>query len=98
MSPFQHPGVAPDLVAVAKGIASGVPMSAVLGRRALLDALPPGTLWSTYGGHPLARAAALATPDVLTTPGLVERVGPLGDRIADKIRSWDDQGIGDVRH
>ena len=98
MFAFQHLGVAPDLVAVAKGIASGVPMSAVLGRRALLDALPPGTLWSTYGGNPLACAAALATLDVLTTPGLVERVGPLGDRIADKIRSWDDQGIGDVRH
>lgn len=94
---FQRSGVQPDLVAVAKGIASGVPMSAVLGRRALLAAPPAGALWSTYGGNPLACAAALATLEVLTTSGLLDRVDPLGERIAAEIRSWDDPGIGDVR-
>ncbi len=95
---FQRSGVRPDLVAVAKGIASGMPMSAVLGRRALLAAPPAGSLWSTYGGNPLACAAALATIDVLTAPGVLERVDPLGERIAAAIRSWGDPGIGDVRH
>jgi 4-aminobutyrate aminotransferase len=95
---FQQSGVRPDLVAVAKGIASGVPMSAVLGRRALLAALPGGSLWSTYGGNPLACAAALATLDVLTEPGVIERVGELGERLASAIRDWGDSGIGDVRH
>ncbi len=98
MFAFQRLGVAPDLVAVAKGIASGVPMSALLGRRELLDAVTPGALWSTYGGNPLSCAAALATLDVLTTPGLVERVGPLGDRMADEIRSWRIAGVGHVRN
>jgi 4-aminobutyrate aminotransferase-like enzyme len=98
MFAFQGLGVTPDLVAVAKGIASGVPMSALLGRRDLLGSIAAGTLWSTYGGNPLSCAAALATLDVLTTPGLIERVGPLGDRMAAEIRSWRVPGVGDVRN
>jgi 4-aminobutyrate aminotransferase-like enzyme len=98
MFAFQRLGVRPDLVAIAKGIASGVPMSGLMGRRELLDAAPAGSLWSTYGGNALSCAASLATLDVLTTPGLIERVRPLGDRMADEIRSWGIVGVGDVRN
>lgn len=98
MFAFQRLGVTPDLVVVAKGIASGVPMSALIGRHELLDTAPAGSLWSTYGGNPLSCAAALATLDVLTTPGLIERVGPLGDRMAEEIRSWRVPGVGHVRN
>lgn len=98
MFAYQRLGVHPDLVTVAKGIASGVPMSAVMGRRELLDTVNPGALSSTYGGNPLACAAGLATLDVLSSPGLIERVGPLGDEIAAEIRSWRIAGVGDVRN
>ena len=73
-------------------------MSALITRRELVDAMPPGSLWSTFGGNPLACAAALATIDVLKTPGLLSRVSPLGDAIAARIRSWGVPGVGDVRH
>jgi len=95
--PSQGLGLRPDLVAAGKGIASGFPMAALLGTRAHLDALPAGTLWNSYGGGPLACAAADATLDVLLAPGVLERVDPLGERIRSTIAGWDRPGIGDVR-
>ena len=65
---FQGLGVQPDIVVVAKAIASGVPISPLITRRELVDAMPPGSLWNTFGGNPLACAAALATIDVLENP------------------------------
>ena len=61
----EHEGVEPDLVTTAKGIASGVPMGALIARADLLDAWPPGAHGNTYGGNPLAVAAASATLDVI---------------------------------
>ena len=55
----EHEGVVPDLVTVAKGIAGGLPLSAVTGRAELMDAVHPGGLGGTYGGNPIACAAAL---------------------------------------
>jgi len=98
MFAFQQLGIEPDLLALGKGLGGGVPITAVLGRREHLSALPPGRLWSTFGGNPFCCAAAQATLDVLETPGLLERVGRIGDHVAAEIASWKDPGIGDIRH
>ena len=94
---FQRIGVEPDLLALSKGLGNGVPISAVLGHRVHMAALPAGRLWSTFGGNPLSCAAALATLDILETPGLMEHVLESGDFMARTIRSWNVPGLGDVR-
>jgi acetylornithine aminotransferase len=78
---YQHSGVLPDVVTVAKGIANGVPIGACLARGPAAGVLGPGTHGSTFGGNPLAAAAALATLDVLESEGLYERARVLGERI-----------------
>ena len=60
-SPSNHEGVVPDIITMAKGIAGGMPLSAITGRAELLDAVHPGGLGGTYGGNPVACAAALAS-------------------------------------
>jgi len=78
---FQHSGVAPDLVAMAKSLAGGFPLSAVTGRAELLDAADPGGLGGTYAGNPLACAAALAVIEIIEEEGLLERSVAIGERI-----------------
>lgn len=67
----EHEGVAPDLMTAAKGIASGYPMGALVGRAELMDAWEPGAHGTTYGGGPVACAVAAATLDVIEDEGLV---------------------------
>ena len=74
----EHVGVSPDLITVAKGIASGLPMGALLGRADLMDAWEPGAHGTTFGGNPVACAAAWATLDVLEDEGLVENAAIRG--------------------
>ena len=66
-------GVAPDLVAIAKSLAGGFPLSGVIGRAEIMDAPAPGGLGGTYAGNPLACAAALAVLDVIEEEKLLER-------------------------
>lgn len=96
---FQGHGFEPDLLCVAKGIASGVPMSAVIGRHDLFDALPAGVLSSTYGGNPLACAACLATLDVIESERLVDRAKHLTTVFHDRFAAWMKEipGVGDAR-
>ena len=61
----EHEGVVPDLVATAKGIAGGLPLAAVTGRAEIMDAVHAGGLGGTYGGNPLACAAALAAIETI---------------------------------
>ena len=68
-----HEGVVPDLIVTAKGIAGGLPLSAVTGRAEIMDAAHVGGLGGTYGGNPLACAAALAVIETIEEDGLVER-------------------------
>jgi 4-aminobutyrate aminotransferase-like enzyme len=63
---FSRLGITPDLILLGKSIAGGVPLGAVVGRKALLDNLPKGGLGGTYSGNPIACAAALATLEVMT--------------------------------
>ncbi|HET9342422.1 MAG TPA: 4-aminobutyrate--2-oxoglutarate transaminase [Candidatus Eremiobacteraceae bacterium] len=81
MFAFEHSGIEPDLVAIAKSVAAGLPLAAVIGKAEMIDSVTPGGLGGTYGGNPLACAAALATLDVFEEEGLVERARTIGARI-----------------
>ena len=99
MFAIEHSGVVPDLMTVAKSLAGGVPLSAVVGRADIMDAPPPGGLGGTYAGSPLGCAAALAVLDVIESEGLcarAERQGAmLRARLADMRSRW--PCIGEVR-
>lgn len=76
----------PDIVIMAKGIASGLPLSGIMAARPLLDQLAPGTHGGTYGGNAVACAAALATLDVIDEERLADRAHRLGGRLLDGLR------------
>jgi 4-aminobutyrate aminotransferase len=80
-------GAVPDIVVVAKGIASGLPLSGILARRSLLDAFAPATHGGTYGGNVVACAAALATLDVIEDEGLVDNARHQGERLLGGLRA-----------
>jgi 4-aminobutyrate aminotransferase/(S)-3-amino-2-methylpropionate transaminase len=94
-----HEGVVPDLIVTAKGIAGGLPLSAVTGRADIMDASHVSGLGGTYGGNPLACAAALATIETIEHDGLVERAGEIEHLMLPVLRRLqaDDDRIGDVR-
>jgi 4-aminobutyrate aminotransferase/(S)-3-amino-2-methylpropionate transaminase len=80
-----HEGVVPDLVVSAKGIAGGLPLSAVTGRAEVMDAVHPGGLGGTYGGNPLACAAALAVIETIEADGLLDRARGIGDLLIGRL-------------
>lgn len=82
----QHSGVVPDLVAMGKGIASGLPMGALVGRSEVMDAWAPGAHGNTFGGNPVVLAAADATLDVLLGEGLVDNAAQRGDQLLAGLR------------
>jgi 4-aminobutyrate aminotransferase len=77
----------PDIVIMAKAIASGLPLSGILARRDLLDRFEPGVHGGTYGGNAVACAAALATLEVIDDEGLVAAAERLGARLLDGVRA-----------
>ncbi len=79
-------GTTPDIVVMAKGIASGMPLSGILARGSLLEAFAPGAHGGTYGGNAVACAAALATLDVIDDEGLVANAERQGARLLDELR------------
>ncbi len=81
----EHFGIVPDLVVTAKGIAGGLPLSAVTGRAEIMDAPQVGGLGGTYGGNPLACVAALATIETYEQDGLVERAQEIGRILYEKL-------------
>ncbi len=95
----EHEDVVPDLVTMAKGLAGGLPLSAVTGRADLMDASHSGGLGGTYGGNPVACAAALATLDAYEGRGLIERARQIEHLVLDRLRTAQraDTRIGDVR-
>jgi 4-aminobutyrate aminotransferase/(S)-3-amino-2-methylpropionate transaminase len=78
---FQHAGIQPDLVTVAKSLAGGLPISGVVGRPEIVDAPQPGGLGGTYGGNPLACAAANAVLDIFEQENLLERSVKIGEQL-----------------
>lgn len=99
MFAVEHAGIEPDLMTVAKSIAGGVPLSAVIGKGEIMDAPAPGGLGGTYAGSPLACAAGLAVLDVMQRERLAERAQRLGARLVERLRTLQAQHdcIGDVR-
>ncbi len=86
MFAIEHFDVQPDIVCMAKGIASGFPFSALGTRRELDDKWPTGSHGGTYGGNPMGCAAALATIEVLTADGFMANVNERGRQLADGLR------------
>jgi 4-aminobutyrate aminotransferase/(S)-3-amino-2-methylpropionate transaminase len=95
----EHEGVVPDLITTAKGIAGGLPLAGVTGRAEIMDSVHTGGLGGTYGGNPVACAAALGAIATVEKEGLVERAAWIGEVMLPHLREL--QGrypvIGDVR-
>ena len=92
-------GIEPDLIITAKGIADGLPLSGVTGRAEIMDATHVGAVGGTYGGNPLACAAALATIETIELDGLLDRAKEIERLMKDRLGRLqaDDDRIGDVR-
>jgi 4-aminobutyrate aminotransferase / (S)-3-amino-2-methylpropionate transaminase / 5-aminovalerate transaminase len=95
----EHYGLVPDIIITAKSLAGGLPLAAITGRADVLDAPHVGGLGGTYGGNPLACAAALAVLKAMEEERIPARAQRTGDRIKARFREWADQYpcIGDVR-
>src|SRR5215211_3698797 len=91
--------VVPDIVLSAKSLGGGLPISAVTGRAEIMDSVHVGGLGGTYGGNPVAAAAALAVLDKIETEGLLERSQTLGEKVLGRLREMQERHevIGEVR-
>lgn len=84
---YQHSGITPDVVTTSKGLGNGMPIGACLASGKAADLLQPGNHGSTFGGNPLACAAALATINTIQADGLLDRATVVGERIMSGLRS-----------
>jgi acetylornithine/N-succinyldiaminopimelate aminotransferase len=94
---YQHDGVLPDVVAVAKGLGGGFPIGACLGFGSAADLLGPGSHGSTFGGNPVAAAAGLAVLETVEREGLLENVDKVGDLIRRGVEALDQPLVAGVR-
>jgi|tagenome__1003787_1003787.scaffolds.fasta_scaffold20964394_2 4-aminobutyrate aminotransferase/(S)-3-amino-2-methylpropionate transaminase len=95
----EHENVVPDLITTAKGIAGGMPLAAVTGRADIMDAVHVGGLGGTYGGNPVACAAALGAMKAIEEQDLVARARAIGDTMLPRLRDMQTRYpiMGDVR-
>lgn len=97
----EHYDIEPDLMTIAKALAGGYPLSGVIGKASIMDSPEPGGLGGTYGGNPLACAAAHAVLDIIAEEQLCERSNRIGKRMLERIAQMKDKkttaAIGDVR-
>ena len=96
---FEHFDLVPDIIAMAKGLASGLPLSGIAARRDLMEKWIPGSHGGTYGGNALACAAAVATIGVIRDEGLLDNTQRMGALLMDRLREQQAEfsAIGDVR-
>ncbi len=96
---IEHFGVVPDIMVMAKGLASGLPLSCVASRRELMERWAPGSHGGTYGGNAVACAAAVATIRVIREEGLLENAARMGALLIERLRELQREFpvIGDVR-
>jgi 4-aminobutyrate aminotransferase / (S)-3-amino-2-methylpropionate transaminase / 5-aminovalerate transaminase len=96
---IEHAGVVPDLVTVGKSLASGMPLAAVIGTAEVMDSVHPGGLGSTYGGNPVACAAAIESLKALSSEEFLARAREVGERIQARLRDMAGRhaAIGEVR-
>ena len=101
MFAMEHFGIHPDLSCIGKSIGGGLPISGVVGRADIIDTVPPGGLGGTFGGNPIACAAALAVLDEIETENLLAKGLNMGERIDARLRKMAQRNsldcIGDVR-
>jgi 4-aminobutyrate aminotransferase/(S)-3-amino-2-methylpropionate transaminase len=99
MFAIEHYEVEPDLVVVAKSLASGLPLSGVVGKAEIMDAAHEGSIGGTYSGNPVMLAAANAVFDVIESENLIERAKVLGEILLGRMKAWQERfdAIGDVR-
>ncbi len=101
MFAMEHYGISPDLTCIGKSIGGGLPISGIVGKADIIDSVPPGGLGGTFGGNPIACAAALAVLDVIEQENLLQRGLDLGTQIDDRLRKMAQRNsfdcIGDVR-
>ncbi|MGW9627571.1 4-aminobutyrate--2-oxoglutarate transaminase [Microbacterium sp. NPDC055521] len=92
-------GIEPDLITTAKGIAAGLPLAGVTGRAEIMDAAHAGGLGGTYGGNPIACAAALAAIDAFENDGLIERAQQIGALLTERLQAIreNDARLGEIR-
>ncbi len=96
----EYAGIEADLMTVAKGVAGGFPLAAVVGKADIMDAPLPGGLGGTYAGSPIGCTAALAVIDVIREDGLVQRANAIGARFAERLQALQakyPQTIGEIR-
>ncbi len=88
MFAIEHWGVEPDLMTVAKSLAAGMPLSAVVGRAEIMDCVHPGGLGGTYGANPVSCAAGLAVMEIFEEENLLEKSVKLGDTLLARFEGW----------
>ncbi len=96
---FQHFDIVPDILIMAKGMASGMPLSCIASRKEIMDASPPGSHGGTYGGNAVACAAAAASIKLYEEENLLENSARLGEKLLKRLKGFKDKysSIGDVR-
>jgi 4-aminobutyrate aminotransferase-like enzyme len=96
---MEHFGVEPDLMAIAKSVAAGLPLSGVIGRAEIMNAPGDSAVGGTYVGNPVAIAAANAVLDVIAEERLAERAEALGETIRARMEAWRErfEAVTDVR-
>ena len=94
----EHTGVHPDMVCIAKGIASGMPLGICMTRAEIMDWVP-GSHASTFGGNPVCIAAAMATLDVIEREGLLRNAQEVGNHMMKRMADWPKKHkiVGDIR-
>jgi 4-aminobutyrate aminotransferase/(S)-3-amino-2-methylpropionate transaminase len=99
MFAIEHWGVEPDMVIMAKSLAAGMPLAAVVGRREIMDSIHDWGLGGTYGGNPVACAAALAVLDVFKEEDMLAKSVALGEKLKARFEKWqkDFSIIGEIR-
>ena len=85
---WKEAGVQPDIIATAKSIAAGVPLSAIIAREEIMEAPAPGTIGGTFCGNPLACAAALKTIEIMERDHLAQRSLEIGEKVMTRYREW----------
>ena len=96
---IEHYGLVPDLITTAKSLGAGMPIGAVTGRAPIMDAAHPGGVGGTYGGNPVACAAALAAVEMIRQPAFLAHASHLGEVMREVMGAWQRQWpiVGDVR-
>jgi len=101
MFAMEHYGIEADLTCVGKSMGGGLPLSGIVGRADIIDSVPPGALGGTFGGNPVACAAALAVMDVIEDENLLEKGLALGRQIDERFKEMANKSecacIGDIR-